>query len=122
MNLGFFGFDFDFFPIIFSLIFISVIGLFAFVIIRSIVTWTKNNNSPKISANAHIVTKRTSIHGGTHNTSASSSYYATFEFETGDRLELHIPSSEFGLLAEGDKGILLFQGTRYLSFQRTYNE
>ena len=117
--MNFFGSGFDFFPIIFSLIFISVIGLFAFVIIRSIATWTKNNNSPKISTNARIVAKRSYIHSGTNNASHSSTYYATFEFETGDRLELHIPSDEFGLLAEGDKGVLLFQGTRYLSFQRS---
>ena len=117
--MGFGFFDFGFLPIIVSIIFIAVFGLFAFLIIRGIVTWSKNNNSPKISANARIVAKRAHVFGGMNNTSASTSYYATFEFDTGDRLELQIYNNEFGLLAEGDKGVLIFQGTRFLSFQRS---
>jgi hypothetical protein len=50
--------------------------------------------------------------------STSTSYYVTFEFESGDRLELHVPHSEFGYLIEGDMGRLTFQGTRYKGFQR----
>ena len=41
-----------------------------------------------------------------------------FEFESGDRLELMVDGSEYGLLAEGDCGMLSFQGTRYLGFVR----
>ncbi|MBQ4627771.1 MAG: DUF2500 domain-containing protein, partial [Clostridia bacterium] len=50
----------------------------------------------------------------------STTYYATFQFESGDRLELAVPSSEYGMLVEGDKGKLSFQGTRFLSFERIY--
>lgn len=45
-------------------------------------------------------------------------YYVTFEVESGDRMELHVPGREYGQLAEGDKGKLSFQGTRYLGFER----
>ena len=45
-------------------------------------------------------------------------YFVTFEFESGDRLELKVDGSEYGLLAEGDCGMLSFQGTRYLGFVR----
>ena len=45
-------------------------------------------------------------------------YFVTFEFESGDRLELMVDGSEYGLLAEGDCGMLSFQGTRYLGFVR----
>ena len=31
-----------------------------------------------------------------------------------------VPRSEFGLLVEGDEGVLSFQGTRYLGFDRKY--
>jgi len=31
-----------------------------------------------------------------------------------------VPRSEFGLLVEGDEGVLSFQGTRYLGFERKY--
>ena len=36
----------------------------------------------------------------------------------GDRLELPVDGSDYGLLVEGDTGKLSFQGTRYLGFQR----
>ena len=36
----------------------------------------------------------------------------------GDRMELLIPSTQFGYLAEGDTGRLSFQGTRFLGFER----
>lgn len=45
-------------------------------------------------------------------------YYVTFEFESGDQLELKVDGSEYGLLAEGDNGMLSFQDTRYLGFVR----
>lgn len=50
--------------------------------------------------------------------STSTSYYVTFEVESGDRMELHVSGSEYGMLAEGDYGQLTFQGTRYLDFVR----
>ena len=33
-------------------------------------------------------------------------------------MELHVSGSEYGMLAEGDRGFLTFQGTRYLGFER----
>ena len=47
-----------------------------------------------------------------------SDYFVTFEFESGDRLELPVDGSDYGVLVEGDTGRLSFQGTRYLGFQR----
>ena len=44
-------------------------------------------------------------------------YYLTFEWN-GQRREFHVKDHEYGLLTEGDKGILTFQGTRMLSFER----
>ena len=38
--------------------------------------------------------------------------------EDGDRMELSIPTQDYGYLVEGDHGKLTFQGTRYLSFER----
>ena len=46
------------------------------------------------------------------------SYYVTFQVESGDRMEFEISDTEYGMLAEGDSGKLTFQGTRYLNFQR----
>ena len=123
------GFFFGGFEIIFFLMFFLVFGIIIFSIIRSISQWSKNNNSPRLTVDAVIVSKR--AHGTRHHhhtgtgmghTHYSTSYYVTFQFESGDRMELSVDGSEFGLLAEGDRGKLTFQGTRYLSFERNYSE
>ncbi|GAY78183.1 hypothetical protein NBRC111894_3737 [Sporolactobacillus inulinus] len=38
-------------------------------------------------------------------------YYATFEVESGDRIEFEVSGLEYGMLD--------FQGTRYLGYQRS---
>ena len=57
--------------------------------------------------------------GGAGHTGSSTDYYVTFQVESGDRMEFAVSGSEYGMLAEGDQGTLTFQGTRYLSFERT---
>ena len=110
----------------FYIVFFLVIAMFIFVFVKGISEWVHNNNSPRLSVDAKIVDKRshTSHHHHNHNghmhTSSSTSYYVTFEVQSGDRMELKVPRSEFGLLVEGDEGVLSFQGTRYLGFERKY--
>ena len=53
-----------------------------------------------------------------HTSRSSTWYYATFQVESGDRMELGIPDRDYGYLVEGDRGSLTFQGTRFLSFNR----
>jgi hypothetical protein len=53
-----------------------------------------------------------------HHTTHSTTYYVTFQVESGDRMELQLAGNEYGLLVEGDRGKLTFQGTRYLGFER----
>ena len=119
---------FAIFPIIFSLMFLLVFGVVLFGIIKGISQWNKNNNSPRLTVPATVVAKRTNVshhhhHHGTndigHHTSTSTSYYVTFQVESGDRMELHMAGNQYGLLVEGDRGKLTFQGTRFLSFERT---
>lgn len=128
-------------------IILSIIGsLFTFgiiiaVIVMLIKSFKKNNNSPRLTVMATIVAKRAVIsqshHGHTHrtnnvndfnrygntyfhdcDTSTSTFYYVTFQVDSGDRMELCVPTYEYGLLIEGDRGRLSFQGTRYISFER----
>lgn len=40
------------------------------------------------------------------------------EFADGSRLELQVRDQDFGLIVEGDRGELLYQGTRFKSFNR----
>ena len=117
-----FGFDFGFgmFGIMFTLMFILVFGIFLVTIIRGIGQWNKNNNSPRLTVPASVVSKRMNVshHHHDHHTHHSTSYYVTFQVDSGDRMELHMTGQEYGMLVEGDKGNLTFQGTRYLSFER----
>lgn len=118
------------FEIMFTLIFITVFGLIIFTIIGGIGEWNKNNQSPRLTVEASIVAKRTHVSRHTHHNAgditgahgthmtSSTSYYVTFQVESGDRMELSVKSSEYGMLAEGDSGRLTFQGTRFLGFER----
>lgn len=117
-------FGFDLFRILFSLVFLFVFGFIVFTAIKGISQWNKNNHSPRLTVDAVIVAKRTNVFHGhhthdIHHSHSSTSYYVTFQVESGDRMELHMSGAEYGLLAEGDRGRLTFQGTRYLGFQRT---
>ena len=119
------GVGFAAFEIIFVLAFVFIIGTMVVSAVSGISRWSKNNNSPRITANATVVSRRSNTtrhhhHGanGHHHHSYSNTYYVTFQFESGDRIELQMTGPEFGLLLEGDKGKLTFQGTRYLGFQR----
>lgn len=137
MGMGFGFSDFSFssfntgftiFGIMFTIVFVLVLGMFIVIAVRGISQWNQNNHSPRLTVPATIVAKRTNVshhrhhnHNGTgmHHTSTSTTYYVTFQVESGDRMELHVAGHECGLLNEGDQGKLTFQGTRYLSFERT---
>ena len=75
---------------------------------------------------AEVVTKRLDVqtwhHAGDEHsmghTSSWTDYYATFQVESGDRMEFEVDGSDYGLLVQGDIGKLSFQGTRYLGFER----
>ncbi len=105
----------------FYIVFFLVIATFIFVFVKGISEWASNNNSPRLSVDAKIVDKHMRTHHHHHANGHhhhSHSYYITFEVQSGDRMELKVPRSEFGLLVEGDEGVLSFQGTRYLGFER----
>ena len=137
MGLSPFGGGFDFMatviPVVVVIGFIVVIGMIIFKAIKGGIEWNSNNNSPVLTVNAKVVTKRTAVsrhrhhhygHGNgghIHHDSASTTYYATFEVESGDRIELKVSDKEYGMLADGDVGKLTFQGTQYKGFERIVN-
>ncbi|MCI9467692.1 MAG: DUF2500 domain-containing protein [Oscillospiraceae bacterium] len=122
----------------FSIVPVFIFIIFAIVIVGIITTavrgvsqWSKNNASPRLTVEAAVVGKRidvthhqhanagdqTGAHG--YHTTSSTSYYVTFQVESGDRMEFSVSGAEYGMLIEGDRGRLSFQGTRYLGFERT---
>ena len=124
-GMGGFG-GFGMFNIMFTIVFVLVTGTFVVILVKGISEWNKNNHSPRLTVPATVVTKRTDVtrrrSGGTnghHHYHTSTNYYVTFEVESGDRMELHVAGHEFGMLVEGDRGMLTFQGTRYLGFDRS---
>ena len=97
-------------PIFIAIIFIIII----YNIISSGVKGIKNNNSPLLTVPAEVVSKRIHVRGEHSHTT----FYATFEVQSGDRMELSVDGTEYGLLVEQDLGLLSFKGTRYISFER----
>ena len=124
MGFGFAGFGL--FGIMFTLVFVLVTGTFIVIAVKGIRQWNQNNHAPKLTVPATIVAKRTNVsrhhHGdaGHHHHHTSTSYYVTFQVESGDRMELRVTGQQYGLLIEGDRGRVSFQGTRYLGFERKY--
>ncbi len=119
-------FMFSVFSIFSIIMFCCVFGFIIFVWVSIFKQMRKDNNSPRIRVPAKVIAKRESIRrsSGSMNdhhrsSSVSTSYYATFEVDTGDRMELHLMGSEYGLLVEGDEGFLTFQGSRFVSFERS---
>ena len=123
------GFDimFSIVPVIVVIGFVVVIGLIIARSIQGARQWKRNNDSPMLTVDATVITKRTDVHhhhhhhaGNAHHMSTSSTtYYATFEVLSGDRLEFTVRDTEYGQLVEGDVGKLTFQGTRYLGYERS---
>ncbi len=108
-------------PIFMGIFFVLVFGIIIIAIVNGAKQWKKNNDSPVLFVEAIVVAKRTSVSHHDHDNMSSSSttYYVTFEVESGNRMELRVKGVEYGMLAEQDKGKLTFQGTRYLGFKRT---
>ncbi len=110
----------DLFGIVFMSMFVIIVLVFLITAVKGFSEWTNNNNSPKLTVPATIVSKRSNVRhnnaNGHHSTSTT--YYVTFQVESGDRMELKVKGHEYGMLIEGDRGSLSFQGTRYLGFER----
>jgi hypothetical protein len=106
------------------------IGTMIFRAVQGVREWSHNNDQPVLTVPAKIVTKRHNVsvrrshhhHGHDHHHhshgTTSTRYFATFELEGGERMEFELPEREAGLLAEGDRGELTYQGTRYHGFHR----
>ena len=115
---------FGLFGIIFIIMFAAVAVVIVVTAVRGLGQWHKNNNSPRLTVQATVVSKRTNISHYRNGNDAgqchtSTTYYAAFQVESGDRIEFQLTGNEYGLLVEGDKGKLSFQGTRFLGFERT---
>lgn len=110
---GGFG-GFGIFGVVFFIVFALVLILFVRTLFHGAKQGVKNSRSPQLTVSAQVVTKRTKVWGD----HARTSYYVTFQVDSGDRMEMQVTGEEYGLLVEGDRGQLTFQGTRFLTFER----
>lgn len=123
------GFDmgFDSFSVMFTLIFLIVILTFVVNIVSNLREWSNNNKQPILDVDCKVISKRVNVvshaghtdaNGYHHHGSSSTSYYITFQFESGDRLEFEVNGKDYGVIVENDYGVLKFQGSRFLGFSR----
>lgn len=113
-------FMFEFISLIIIVVFIIIIGFIIFKAIQNTAEWNKNNNSLPLIVDAKVISKRMDVsqHANMNNRVSATTYYATFEFNEGNRAEFKLSPKKYGLIAEGDEGKLNFQGSRFNSFER----
>ncbi|OCA85246.1 DUF2500 domain-containing protein [Pseudobacillus wudalianchiensis] len=118
---------FTFAPTFIGIIFVTIFIVIIVNLFKGLSQWIKNEESPRLSVPATAKVKRTNVARHTHHNhhdntaplhSSSTTYFITFEFESGDRSEFRVSGKEYGMIAEGDVGTLTFQGTRYIEFTR----
>lgn len=110
----------------FELMSVAFFAVFIFAIISIVRQWVQNNNSPRLTVEALVVSKCTHtsqqpVAGdptGAHGFHTTTDCVVAFQVESGDKLKFSVSGSEYRMLAEGDRGRLTFQGTRYLGFER----
>ena len=79
-------------------IFIGFVFLMMIIMVsKNVIEWHRNNQQPVLSVHAKIITKRTEVRGHSSDSggSTSTSYYCSFEFTTGQRLEFRISGREY---------------------------
>ena len=123
MSDSFFSGDgfFSIFFLLFIVAFVAILGMILVTFVRELSQRNRNNHSPRLTVEATVVAKRQSFsshRSGGEMQTTSTRYFATFQVESGDRMELQMSGQDYGMLVEGDRGRLTFQGTRYLDFQR----
>lgn len=104
----------------FGLVFTVILGVIVIRILSSVFKvvseWSDNSSQPLLTAEALVVAKRSEVEGSRNSTDTT--YYVTFETNGGLRNEFKVSGRQFGMLAEGDRGTLIRQGSRFQSFQR----
>ena len=57
---------FSAFNLMFTVVFLLVIGTFLVAIIRGLTTWNRNNHAPRLTVEAKIVARRADVRRHTH--------------------------------------------------------
>lgn len=108
--------------ILIPILLFAVFSIILLYVLNSMITWSHENKYPVSTVQATVLTKRTQVIPHFHEFEThlfyptSIYYFATFEFENGENMELEMNAQEFNKMAEGDFGSLTFQGDDLLHF------
>lgn len=109
---------------------VLIIAIFTAIFFRCIFEWTINKCSAMESVDAFVVAKQQGMiqqqipnagdaTGGHGFTLQEQSWYKiTFRMSDNTEKEFNVDNQSFRELKEGEKGILTYQGTRYLGFKK----
>ena len=89
-------------------IFLIIIVIICMVYANTIICWFKNNRAPVHSMGASVLTKEIN----------ENKYYVCFGLEDGQMKRFSIDYYAYISLKEGEKGILTYQGTRFIRYDR----
>jgi hypothetical protein len=111
-----------FLPVLFAIL----SGIIAMKVLLGVREGRRSRRHPVLTVEAKIVAKRQHVSrtypaDDDSHQPIDTKYYATFEVESGDRLEFRLTAEEYAMLAEGDVGKLTFQGKRYCAFVREHH-
>ncbi|MBZ4663431.1 MAG: conserved domain protein histidine-rich [Caloramator sp.] len=120
------GFEFYAFDVLFLFFPIIIFTVIIFIMFINIKEYNRNKSSPILSERVRVITKRTEISATMHTNPdihhiAHTDYYITFENESGQRFQLKVGPTDYGLISEGDYGIVTYQGKWFKKFERLYN-
>lgn len=101
-------------------------GLLAIILLMIVAKLTSKVNieerqgdKPVYNMEASVKAKRTLVEADPEHPGASRTrYFVTFHKRDGNRVELEVPGEDYGLAAEGDEGVLVWQGDEFIVFKR----
>lgn len=118
-HMGPMGGGFALMPAFMALVPGAFIVLGIFLLAKHVKTMGAFRNAPVQSHAAIIAGKRTQVSGGGRNSSASTTYYITAEYENGRREEFSTMTHElYARVSEGDAGVLFVRSRYALDFDR----
>lgn len=109
------------YPLFFAGVLVLVFGMLIYALTRSFAGRGRNSRAPVITALARVCGKRSQVNrssGMSGDLTSMTAYFVTFEFESGDRMEMRVPVGDYGYMCEGDAGKLEFRGERFIGFRR----
>lgn len=102
------------FRLLFAAIPLAFVGICAWMVVRGV----RFARAPVQKALAVVIDERTAVSGGGKDRAVRTTYYATVQFEAGDRLEYETYGWLAGRIAAGDLGVAFTKGHMLIDFLR----